>query len=616
MAPEQARGGPDVDERADVYSLGCVLFECLTGVPPFAGASPMAVLSMLLMEEAPLLRSKRPDLPAPLEGLVARMLAKEPGARLRNGAAVAAALAALGPVDAARPGATSVRSPSIGASELRVVTLALISMEESDARSPVRAALTRVALEHAAVLEPLAEDSFVATVPMTAASCEQARRTARFALAVQVAVPDAVLVLATGRGLVLDGHPVGEVIDRGIRMLGRAKPMAIRIDETTAVLIDPRFRVEAVGDRLLLSGEREDAAAARQLRRAPTPFVGRVRELELLTKALESCSQEHRAHAIVCAAPAGAGKSRLREEFLSSLGAAPHAMDIVFAEPRTCMPLGMFVDIFARMAQAASSPERKSIRLQASRVLDALAATMRGEHDQPARRQKVAAECLEVLRAACEDRTLVLVLEDLQWFDDASIRLLGVVLDELHERRLFVLACARTVYVERHPGLWGQRARIVDIAPLPRKDAEAIASARTRRTRSEISAIVDAAAGNPYVLEELADATDTEVPDTIVSLLQAELDVFGAEARRALRAASFFGERFRFMDVHALLGWDPKATTVALDELARHGMIERAGAEDYLALRPLLVRVAHATLTDEDKALGSRLVYGRRSASS
>jgi YVTN family beta-propeller protein len=80
VAPEQVEGGP-VDGRADQYSLGCVLFECLTGVVPFRRASELAVLWAHVHDPPPRVREYRPDLPAALDAAVGRALAKAPADR-------------------------------------------------------------------------------------------------------------------------------------------------------------------------------------------------------------------------------------------------------------------------------------------------------------------------------------------------------------------------------------------------------------------------------------------------------------------------------------------------------------------------------------------------------
>jgi YVTN family beta-propeller protein len=95
IAPEQVEGGP-VDGRADQYSLGCVLFECLTGTVPFRGDSELAVLWAQVNDPPPRIRDHRPDLPAALDDAIGRALAKAPGDRYPSCAAmVAAAQAAL-----------------------------------------------------------------------------------------------------------------------------------------------------------------------------------------------------------------------------------------------------------------------------------------------------------------------------------------------------------------------------------------------------------------------------------------------------------------------------------------------------------------------------------------
>jgi len=81
MAPEQARGERDVDGRADVFSLGCVLFECLSGRAAFVGPHVIAVLAKILLDPAGRVSALRADVPAVLDALVASMLEKSPAAR-------------------------------------------------------------------------------------------------------------------------------------------------------------------------------------------------------------------------------------------------------------------------------------------------------------------------------------------------------------------------------------------------------------------------------------------------------------------------------------------------------------------------------------------------------
>jgi YVTN family beta-propeller protein len=95
VAPEQVEGG-QIDGRADQYALGCVLFECLTGEVPFRRDSELAVLWAHVHEPPPRVTERRPDLPAALDDVIGRALAKAPGDRYPScGTLVAAAQAAL-----------------------------------------------------------------------------------------------------------------------------------------------------------------------------------------------------------------------------------------------------------------------------------------------------------------------------------------------------------------------------------------------------------------------------------------------------------------------------------------------------------------------------------------
>jgi len=81
MAPEQISADPDVDHRADLYSLGCVAYEMLVGEPPFAGVGPTALLRAHLVQNPELVSAKRADVPEALCMLIAGLLAKDPANR-------------------------------------------------------------------------------------------------------------------------------------------------------------------------------------------------------------------------------------------------------------------------------------------------------------------------------------------------------------------------------------------------------------------------------------------------------------------------------------------------------------------------------------------------------
>jgi serine/threonine-protein kinase len=83
LAPEQARGAP-VGRASDIYALGAVLYEMLTGRLPFDGESPIAIVLKHLREPPPRPRAVQPDVPLRLEGIVLKAMAKRPEDRYRS----------------------------------------------------------------------------------------------------------------------------------------------------------------------------------------------------------------------------------------------------------------------------------------------------------------------------------------------------------------------------------------------------------------------------------------------------------------------------------------------------------------------------------------------------
>lgn len=85
MSPEQAQGKTkDIDHRADIFSFGCILFEAITGQRPFTGKDQIEVLNKVIREPAPLVTTLNPNVPADLQRIVRRCLAKDPDERYQN----------------------------------------------------------------------------------------------------------------------------------------------------------------------------------------------------------------------------------------------------------------------------------------------------------------------------------------------------------------------------------------------------------------------------------------------------------------------------------------------------------------------------------------------------
>ncbi len=267
MAPEQATGSKGVDSRADVFSLGCVLYECLTGRPAFTGHSLLAVIARILLDEPPSLAGLCPEAPEALCVLVAGMMAKAPGERPENGGVVAEALAALGArvsVPASRVAAdTSQHLLLIAAEEAEPGPL------EEEGLERRRAVLRRLEAPAEARVEVLAEGSVLAVLP--AAGAGEAGRAAEYALSLRALFPEAAMVLACRRGAAVP-RP-GDSLEEAAREL-EAESMRllfadmssessapIFIDEETAARLPPEFELRATATGHHLTGRRRESAS-------------------------------------------------------------------------------------------------------------------------------------------------------------------------------------------------------------------------------------------------------------------------------------------------------------------------------------------------------------------
>jgi hypothetical protein len=251
MAPEQARGEREIDARTDVFALGCVLYECLTGMPAFSGRNAAAVMARIVLCDPPTLRDAWPAAPAALEQLVHRMLARRPADRPTDASRVADELAGAAAPDGPRrrramPGdaPTTVASPACVASYV----IFLQAGDPGAAATPSAAACSIAAL-FGAHAHALADGTIVVVLydatADTAAACTLALRDAfREAPIVLIGPGDAGAAAAPLVALLETGAEALELADLRTIFGGETPALgAIRIDATTAARLAPRFDV-------------------------------------------------------------------------------------------------------------------------------------------------------------------------------------------------------------------------------------------------------------------------------------------------------------------------------------------------------------------------------------
>jgi len=661
MAPEQVRGVLDVDARADIFALGVLLHECLTGEPVFSGDQVVAVMFKVLMQEVPELRLSE-QAPPGLSRLIAGMLNKERERRPRDAAAVLAELSQLGAAPAS-PATLVAASRRLGQSERRLVSVVLagpprlrradLEQARTLASAEVPPGLERVkelASTQGARLEVLADGTLALVFVREGDIVELAWRAAAAALELSSALADRKIALATGRAEVGLSVPVGEALDRAAKLLVRESTTGegVVTDPLTASLISGRFEVIGTRAEPILVRQLRSTARVRTLLGKPSPCVGRGRDIAFVRSVFEESVAEPVARVLLVSGGPGIGKSRLRYEILQELS-TQSAAPAVWMARADALGAGSAFGLLAQLLRGAlglhgGEPDdavRDVVRARAlASFSDKLAPRMTSflcailgvdAADDPelvsARldpvlmgdQKRLAWEAL--LGAELQRGPVVIVLEDLHLGDLPTVAAIDAALRTFGAMPLMVLALARPEIHERIEGLFAERDLIeLQLHPLTRSASEKLARAVLGDAvgSETLEQIITHAQGNPLHLEELlravADGTET-LPDTLLAMVQARLETLDVPKRLLLRAGAVFGEVFWSGAARALLGEDADAseTHEHLEALERAELLTRRSTSRFMGhtewvFRHALVRdAAYAMLTANDCEVGHRL---------
>ena len=564
MAPEQVRGARDLTPAADVFSLGCVLYECLTGKPPFIADHIAAVLVRILFEDPAPVETQRLGVSEFLLDLLEKMLQKDPASRFPDASSLCAAISTLDALDdlselalATTAEVPQIRQALFAESEqgLLSVILAAPSEEGADKATlqPANPGEDLDPEQRQSLLDGLQEfggsgiflagGALLVTMPQLENARDQVARTAQAAMLIKARWEGAAVSIATGCGSISKRMAVGEVVERAARALRSVQKSesstlstsGIFADELSAQLLEGRFvQTPRPNGTLVLSEEREPDPQ-RPLLGKPTPFVGRETEIGILESQLNTCIEESEARAVLITAVAGLGKSRLRYEFqrraekrhtpltvllgVGDIGTAgaPYCLIGQVVRRHCGVRGGDSLDIQrAEVAARTANLTSKADQLQVKYFLGELCSVpfpdqgdqqLRAARNDPhIMHEQIRRAFVDWLRVECAQRPVLILLDDLQWGDSLSIGLMDAALHALRNERLFVLALARPEVRKTFPKLWAShQLQELSLQNLRRRACERLVQQvlGTQLAPDIVNHIVEQSTGNALFLEEL-----------------------------------------------------------------------------------------------------------------
>jgi class 3 adenylate cyclase/tetratricopeptide (TPR) repeat protein len=398
---------------------------------------------------------------------------------------------------------------------------------------------------------------------------------------------------ATGRA---EYAPIGLTANLAERLQTIAPAGSVVVSENTQRLVEGYFRLGAMG-LVTVKGISQSINAFEVLaagplrshfelatRRGLTKFVGREHEIAEMMRALD-LSRHGRGQIVAAVGEAGSGKSRLFHEFKRLVTGDCMVLEtysVSHGKASAYQPVLELLHNYFGIDQRDDGQLRyKKVRARLTTLDPALENTLPYvsallgisdgdapaapfEMDSPVKRSRTLDALKQIFLRESLNQTIVLVFEDLHWFDDESQAFLNLIADSITNARILFLANYRPEY--RHD--WGSKSHYVQLRldPLGKESAEEMLTALLGDD-GELAPlkhlIIDKTVGNPFFMEEIVQAltergvlvrtgpvklvqplTRLEIPPTVQRILASRIDRLATDEKELLQTLAVMGQEF------------------------------------------------------------------------
>ena len=377
-------------------------------------------------------------------------------------------------------------------------------------------------------------------------------------------------------------------------ILARAEASAMRGAKREALNVLDRFLAE-LGDspadiRLPAAilrkriAERLPEAQARS--REQLAFIGREAEVQLLMHRLAEV-RTGRGGIVHVSGDPGVGKSRLAAEFgRFALLQGTEVRHIACRPSDLDRPLSLFVDLVPQLRELPGSLGCSPATLNFLKRLTDLA-PVSTDYSRPTDAQtvfaSVRAALFDLLDSVVEEQCIVIIVEDVQWLDDSSLRLLGQIGDWARAKPIAFVLTSRPGNQRAQKVLSESESLSISLNPLGRSESDSLLRALAEQAGFQIDSDFEewclaVAEGNPFFLQELTrhrieTGNRHQAPSSIVKVLETRISRLSQDAIRVLQTSAILSELATLDRVRSVLGFQPHQLVSAVEELNGAAML-------------------------------------------